>query len=589
MSVKSESKAVVDKIGLSSFSEGYSERSEFLVATLIAVPPDGGYGWIILCASFFNNFLIGFYYAFPLVLSNISQNHAPLTFHELAYSMGLAGFSFNIAGIISCGLLNSCGYRVGNFVGTIILFLSYCTLAFSHNVIMIYIFHGLFSGIGFGIMNVSSMLAVNHYFEKYRLVTSIISGAGACFGIMISPFIFYLFAKKDEEHNHEEHGHLGIMKECELYLIIASAIIGIVGLTASALLKPLKPKLLMLPEEGKYFSLASVPHLSQDESTHKIGCCSKMKKLSIQELPTLANVKSAIPSKLEVIKDDTDKDPERQHSYVAHPFNRDDIFYSQTMMKNKVYTETQPTQQTESSGVTKGHQNVNYHMAVSRISLIKDLGKKGFNCTSTLTDGFWGVVYFLREFSLMKKPSYLCLLLSAIFTGAGMLTTFTFWFDHLITKDFDITKGVTCFGTIGLSNMVGRFVLGFLLTRKKCTGLCIYTFSLIMITIDLLLIDLYTTKTHYFFSAFIFGFFIASVHIVYTDIIVNFIGLEKLTSGFVYLLLFFGIGEILGVSICGLITAASGTNMKIQLPGIYFAISSIFCIIIYIIKRCKPK
>lgn len=98
MAMKNESKSVVDKIGLSSFSEGYSERSEFLVATLIAVPPDGGYGWIILCASFFNNFLIGFYYAFPLVLSNISQNHAPLTFHELAYSMGLAGFSFNIAG-----------------------------------------------------------------------------------------------------------------------------------------------------------------------------------------------------------------------------------------------------------------------------------------------------------------------------------------------------------------------------------------------------------------------------------------------------------------------------------------------------------
>lgn len=111
----------------------------------------------------------------------------------------------------------------------------------------------------------------------------------------------------------------------------------------------------MLPEEGKFFSLASVPHLSQatDESTHKIGCCSKRKKLSMQELPTLADVKSAIPSKLEVIKDDTDKEPERQHSYVANPFNRDDIFYSQTMMKNKVYTETQPTQHTESSGVTK--------------------------------------------------------------------------------------------------------------------------------------------------------------------------------------------------------------------------------------------
>lgn len=71
-------------------------------------------------------------------------------------------------------------------------------------------------------MNISSMLAVNHYFEKWRLITSIISGAGACFGIMISPFIFYLFAKKDKEHSHEEHTHLGIMKECELYLIIAS-------------------------------------------------------------------------------------------------------------------------------------------------------------------------------------------------------------------------------------------------------------------------------------------------------------------------------------------------------------------------------
>ncbi|GFO11968.1 monocarboxylate transporter [Plakobranchus ocellatus] len=142
--------------------------------------PDGGYGWVVVVASFFNAFIIdGIGSCYGLIFPHVMEK-----FGTSASVASLAGSLFNalmIMGSISALLVKKFGYRVVAITGGVLACCSVVISALSTNVILFILSYGLFSGCACGLVFLPSIVIVNGYFHERRgLANGIItSGSGA--------------------------------------------------------------------------------------------------------------------------------------------------------------------------------------------------------------------------------------------------------------------------------------------------------------------------------------------------------------------------------------------------------------------------
>jgi MFS family permease len=101
--------------------------------------------------------------------------------------------------------------------------------------ILVLIFYTIFGGVGLGIVYAVAATVVNFYFERFRVVATVLSSTGSGLGIAVLPAIVHHLLK-----NHEWDTVL-IMYAC------FCAALAVVCL----LLKDLKPELVELPENKK--------------------------------------------------------------------------------------------------------------------------------------------------------------------------------------------------------------------------------------------------------------------------------------------------------------------------------------------------
>ncbi|KJH47564.1 hypothetical protein DICVIV_06360 [Dictyocaulus viviparus] len=140
-----------------------------VTAQLIPVPPDGGYGWIIVLAAFFSNLIVdGVCTSFTEFKNSYSQYfHASDAATALIGSLLIGVYllvekliDFSLGPVVG-GLVNKYGARKVVVTG----------------------------GIGFGMIYLPAIVAVGYYFESKRAIATGIAVAGSGVGTMIMPFI----------------------------------------------------------------------------------------------------------------------------------------------------------------------------------------------------------------------------------------------------------------------------------------------------------------------------------------------------------------------------------------------------------------
>ncbi|VEN42568.1 unnamed protein product [Callosobruchus maculatus] len=134
----------------------------------IFVPPDGGYGWIIVLATALNNFI-----AVPMSLNYGLVFRSSFSHLGLSATQGSIVLSMNAAfgmltGLINGPLLNRYGYRKISFVGATLMTTGLFLVSFARTWTGYILCYGFMTSLGVGLTMSSYSLALNTYFKEKR-------------------------------------------------------------------------------------------------------------------------------------------------------------------------------------------------------------------------------------------------------------------------------------------------------------------------------------------------------------------------------------------------------------------------------------
>ncbi|XP_058806582.1 monocarboxylate transporter 13 [Phymastichus coffea] len=156
-------------------------------------PPDGGWGWVVVFASFMIHVITDgvtySYGVFHVEFVNYFETTEQAASWVASFLVGVTYCS----GPISSHFVNKFGCRAVTVAGTLLA--SACLLAsvWVRSLGMLYLTAGVGTGLGFGLVYLPAIVSVTVYFERYRSLATGIAVCGSGLGtVLFAPFISYL-------------------------------------------------------------------------------------------------------------------------------------------------------------------------------------------------------------------------------------------------------------------------------------------------------------------------------------------------------------------------------------------------------------
>ncbi|XP_071454653.1 uncharacterized protein [Hetaerina americana] len=165
---------------------------------MLPPPPDGGYGWVIVFASFLCNMVVdGIAYTFGVFLGEFV-----IYFGEgkgkTAWVGSLLSGMYLSAGPVVSALTNKYGCRSVCIAGSILGCVAFILSTLSPNVDILMLTYGVMGGIGFGLIYLPAVVCVGYYFETKRSLATGIAVCGSGFGTFaFAPLATYLLEEFD--------------------------------------------------------------------------------------------------------------------------------------------------------------------------------------------------------------------------------------------------------------------------------------------------------------------------------------------------------------------------------------------------------
>lgn len=189
-------------------------------------PPDGGWGWVVVGASFIS---IGFSYAFPKAVTVFFKEIQQIfnaTYSEIAWISSIMLAVMYAGGPISSVLVNKYGSRPVVLAGGLLCCLGMVTASFSTSVIELYLTVGFVGGLGLAFNLQPALTILGKYFYKKRPMANGLAMAGSpVFLSTLAPFNQFLL---------NTYGWKGS------FLILGGIFLN--ACVAGALMRPVEPK-----------------------------------------------------------------------------------------------------------------------------------------------------------------------------------------------------------------------------------------------------------------------------------------------------------------------------------------------------------
>lgn len=173
-------------ISVSGSSSGSSSSDDEELSLAEARPPDGGWGWVVVFASFMVNLIadgitFSFGVFFPHFLEYFGEGKG-----KTAWIAGIFMAMPLLSGPIASFLTDRYGCRRMTIFGSVLAAAGFVISAFVDNMETLFLTFGIMAGFGLSLCYVAAVVIVAYYFEKKR---SLATGISVC-GSGIGTFIF---------------------------------------------------------------------------------------------------------------------------------------------------------------------------------------------------------------------------------------------------------------------------------------------------------------------------------------------------------------------------------------------------------------
>ncbi|KAJ0182023.1 hypothetical protein K1T71_002745 [Dendrolimus kikuchii] len=515
--------------------ESLAERSESP-----APPPDGGWGWMVVFASFMIHIVTdGMTYSFGVFFTEFlfyfQEGHG-----KTAWIVSiLVGVTLS-SGPISSSFVNRWGCRAVTVAGALLSALCVIVSAFAENVLTLIVTIGVGAGFGFGLIYLPAIVSVTIWFERYRSLATGIAVCGSGLGtFLFAPITAALI---------DAYGWRGAMA------IIGAFILNCVPLGLMFRPVPERPRTPitepMLPKQNK-------SPLKRSQSTENI-------------VRANGKVEDGDVARLTLSQPALNKPQEQSKPHSRHGsgiMQRPDVLYQGSMTSLAKFRAPSPERQ----------------------QINKDEDKQETRCEwLPCSDESKAALSQMLDISLLVDPIFLLFAVSNFLTSIGFYIPYVYIVQ--MSKEMGIENPQYLVSIIGASNLIGRITLGYisdkpwvnrLLAYNMCLTISGVATALVMACWEFWGLAIYST---------VFGFTIGAYVGLTSVVLVDLLGLERLTNAFGLLLLFQGIASLLGSPIAGWLRDEMGSYAPgFFLAGGAIALSGIILFLIPLIERRNSR
>ncbi|XP_067640607.1 monocarboxylate transporter 12 isoform X2 [Eurosta solidaginis] len=547
-------------------------------------PPDGGWGWMVVFGSFMIHIITdGMTYSFGLFYNEFLSY-----FNEgKGYTAWIVSIMVGVtyaSGPISSAFVNRYGCRAVTIAGAIIAAACIVASIFAQNVLTLIFTIGIGTGFGLGLIYLPAIVSVTTWFEAKRSLATGIAVCGSGFGTFVfAPLTEHLIG------SFGWRGAMLIIGGIVLNCIIFGALFRplkptnpakkpkasiIDNNTTVAELKPLKPhancadQYKELPQRRSN----SVHGISSNNNNRAINASNgKDPTKTIPEAPnSIDRARHRSQPHLESIE------PESEN-WGSGTMYRPDILYQGSLLNIPEYT----VSRNDLTDLMKRYGSVRPSIRGSQSQeVIKCCGC--VTCSQETHDTF----VEMMNLSLLKDIVFIVFALSNFFTSIGFNIPYIYIVAQAETLQIGSEQSSYLIAIIGIANTVGRIVLGYLADKPWVNRLWVYNACLTACGISTAMAPL--CKGFFSLGAYCaaFGFTIGAYVGLTSVILVDLLGLDKLTNAFGLLLLFQGVASFIGAPIGGwLYDITKSYGPAFLMAGITIAISGVILFIIPPLQR----
>ncbi|XP_021706003.1 monocarboxylate transporter 14 isoform X4 [Aedes aegypti] len=664
-------------------------------------PPDGGYGWVIVFASFMCNMIVdGIAYTFGVFLNDFVEYFGEGK-GTVAWVGSLLSGMYLSAGPVVSALANKYGCRAVCIAGSVISCVAFALSTLSPNVTVMMLTYGVMGGIGFGFIYLPAVVAVGYYFETKRsLATGIAvcgSGVGtfvfaplanmllanfdwknstlilaglilncAIFGAMMRPLTYpkedkvkpLMQRMYEEKRMQMERGSIGgsyfmvqlpdgtMEKRLKAPLnadpgvhssLALDQLAAQQGMTAVATLptiteakvqeqngnssnsssesgqieikKPLQRKRTANSESdaNEYNSNnmprnASQPAFTSNQSgipkNGSVPTFDRVRKHSTGERfkPSLAAIKASSRGDVGSNGDDdsvmyTSKASlKADRPQMVRPLSRKDIFYSGSVTNLKEFQSQKSLASYRNSVISLTKFEREHRGDVVREDLEKGAEQYDLCPCLVLPESFKNAIGAMMDVSLLRDPVFMMIAISNIFGMAGLYVPFVYLVDAAVLDGIEESKATFLISIIGITNTFARILCGYVADFPKVDALFMNNICLVISTFAVSLTPFCHSYYAYVAMAIAFGIAVAGYISLTSIILVDLLGLDKLTNAFGLLILFRGAATIVGSPLAGALYDATQTySIPFFVAGGLFGLSAIFSFAAPATKRFRKQ
>lgn len=278
----------------------------------------------------------------------------------------------------------------------------------------------------------------------------------------------------------------------------------------------------------------------------------------------------------------------RDRREYSRPMYRKDIFYSGSIRNLQEYKQSQGDVRSYVASVTsipKDNTIVSNTMTDSCNKPHPQVCPSCLRLPKSMTD----TMSEMLDFSLLKNKVFLLICISNIIGMVGFYVPYVYITDSSIMKGVSPDRAAFLLSVIGITNTFGRLLFGWLSDRPGVSALLVNNISIALTGVCVFCVPFCNTYTAIAADCTLFGLFVSAYICLTSIILVELLGLDKLTNAFGLLSLFRGGSCMVGPPIAGSLYDLTGSyDLPFYIAGVLLMISSALSFMVPLVsKQCK--